>query len=35
MAFVHEGQIIEQGPPAQVISNPQRPETSRFLEAVL
>ena len=35
MAFVHEGQIIEQGPPSQVISNPQRPETSRFLEAVL
>jgi len=35
MAFMHEGQIIEQGPPAQVISNPQRPETSRFLEAVL
>ncbi len=35
MAFVHEGQIIEQGPPAQVINNPQRAETSRFLEAVL
>ena len=35
MAFVHEGQIIEEGPPAQVINDPQRPETSRFLEAVL
>ena len=35
LAFVHEGQIIEEGPPSQVISNPQRPETSRFLEAVL
>jgi polar amino acid transport system ATP-binding protein len=35
MAFMHEGQIIEQGPPSEVISNPQRPETSRFLEAVL
>jgi ABC-type polar amino acid transport system ATPase subunit len=35
MAFMHEGQIIEQGPPAEVISNPKRPETSRFLEAVL
>ena len=35
MAFMHEGQIIEQGPPAELISNPQRPETSRFLEAVL
>jgi ABC-type polar amino acid transport system ATPase subunit len=35
MAFMHEGQIIEQGAPAQVLTNPQRPETSRFLEAVL
>jgi len=35
MAFVHEGQIVEQGPPEQVLNNPQRPETSRFLEAVL
>jgi polar amino acid transport system ATP-binding protein len=35
LAFMHEGQIIEQGPPSEVISNPQRPETSRFLEAVL
>jgi len=35
MAFMHEGQIIEQGPPSELISNPKRPETSRFLEAVL
>jgi polar amino acid transport system ATP-binding protein len=35
MAFVHEGEIIEQGPPADVIGSPQRPETQRFLEAVL
>jgi ABC-type polar amino acid transport system ATPase subunit len=35
MAFVHEGQIIEEGPPEQVINEPQRPETRRFLEAVL
>ena len=35
MAFVHEGQIIEEGPPAQMLSSPQRPETARFLEAVL
>jgi len=35
MAFIHEGEIIEQGPPAQVLNNPKRPETSRFLEAVL
>ena len=35
MAFMHEGQIIEQGKPAEVISSPKRPETRRFLEAVL
>jgi ABC-type polar amino acid transport system ATPase subunit len=35
MAFMHEGQIVEQGPPSEVISNPRRPETRRFLEAVL
>ena len=35
MAFVHEGQIIEEGPPSQLLVSPQRPETSRFLEAVL
>ena len=35
MAFVHEGEIIEQGPPEQVIGDPQRAETRRFLDAVL
>ena len=35
MAFMHEGQIIEEGPPSQVLNNPKRPETSKFLEAVL
>jgi polar amino acid transport system ATP-binding protein len=35
MAFVHEGEIIEQGTPAEIISRPKRPETARFLEAVL
>ena len=35
MVFVHEGQIIEQGPPAEMIASPKRPETRRFLEAVL
>jgi polar amino acid transport system ATP-binding protein len=35
MAFVHEGQIIEQGPPSEILANPQRPETARFLQAVL
>ena len=35
MAFVHEGQIIEEGSPSQVLADPQRPETRRFLDAVL
>jgi len=35
MVFMHEGEIIEHGPPARVLSDPQRPETRRFLEAVL
>jgi polar amino acid transport system ATP-binding protein len=35
MAFFHEGSIVEQGPPSQVISDPQHPQTKRFLEAVL
>jgi ABC-type polar amino acid transport system ATPase subunit len=35
MVFVHEGSVIEQGPPAQVLNNPLRPETRTFLEAVL
>jgi ABC-type polar amino acid transport system ATPase subunit len=35
MAFMHEGQIIEEGSPEDVIGNPQRPETRRFLQAVL
>lgn len=35
MAFFHEGEIIEQGPPDRVINDPHRPETKKFLEAVL
>jgi ABC-type histidine transport system ATPase subunit len=35
MAFVHEGEIIEQGPPAQLLAGAERAETRRFLEAVL
>ncbi len=35
MAFFHEGEIIEQGPPSRVLGDPQRAETRKFLEAVL
>jgi polar amino acid transport system ATP-binding protein len=35
MAFFHEGQIVEMGPPREVIGNPQHPQTKQFLSAVL
>ncbi|QLQ11708.1 MAG: amino acid ABC transporter ATP-binding protein [Nocardioidaceae bacterium] len=35
MAFFHEGKILEQGPPSELVSNPQNPETKKFLDAVL
>jgi len=35
MAFFHEGRILEQGPPHQLIENPAHPETRAFLDAVL
>jgi len=35
VAFLHEGRIVEQGRPAQVLDAPQRPETQRFLARLL
>lgn len=35
MTFVHEGLIVEEGSPAEIRSSPKRPETARFLEALL
>ena len=35
VAFLHEGRIIEQGPPAAVLEAPQRDETRRFLSRLL
>jgi ABC-type polar amino acid transport system ATPase subunit len=35
MAFFHEGRILEEGPPAQLIGSPEHPETRAFLDAVL
>ena len=35
VAFLHEGRIVEQGPPSQVLSSPQRDETRRFLSRLL
>ncbi|HEX5849646.1 MAG TPA: amino acid ABC transporter ATP-binding protein [Rubrobacter sp.] len=35
MAFMHEGSLIEEGPPSELISGARDPRTRRFLEAVL
>jgi polar amino acid transport system ATP-binding protein len=35
MAFFHEGRILEQGTPAELIGSPRRAETKAFLDAVL
>jgi ABC-type histidine transport system ATPase subunit len=35
MAFFHEGRILEQGTPAELIERPQHAETRAFLDAVL
>jgi polar amino acid transport system ATP-binding protein len=35
VAFLHDGRILEQGPPEQVLNSPQRPETQRFLSRLL
>ena len=35
VAFLHEGRILEQGSPSQVLESPQREETRRFLKRLL
>ena len=35
MAFFHEGRILEEGPPQQLIEAPAHAETRAFLDAVL
>jgi len=35
VAFLHEGRIVELGKPEQVLSEPKRPETQRFLRRLL
>jgi polar amino acid transport system ATP-binding protein len=35
VAFLHDGRILEQGPPSQVLVSPQREETRRFLSRLL
>lgn len=35
MVFFHEGVVLEQGSPSQILDNPQKAETKRFIDAVL
>ncbi len=35
VAFLHDGRILEQGPPESVLSTPRREETKRFLSRLL
>jgi ABC-type polar amino acid transport system ATPase subunit len=35
MAFMHEGSLVEEGPPAEIVDGAKDPRTRRFLEAVL
>ena len=35
LCFFHDGVILEQGTPDQMFNSPERPETRRFLEAVI
>jgi polar amino acid transport system ATP-binding protein len=35
VAFLHEGRILEQGPPSQVLASPKQEETRRFLSRLL
>jgi ABC-type polar amino acid transport system ATPase subunit len=35
MVFMHEGSLIEEGPPAELVTGARDPRTRRFLEAVL
>ena len=35
VCFLHQGAIVEQGPPAQMFSEPEREETRRFLDRII
>jgi polar amino acid transport system ATP-binding protein len=35
VAFIHEGRLLEVGPPEQVLESPREPETQRFLRRLL
>jgi ABC-type polar amino acid transport system ATPase subunit len=35
MTFFHEGSILEEGRPSEILNSPRLPETKRFIDAVL
>ena len=35
VGYLHEGRLVELGPPEQVLESPERPETQRFLRRLL
>jgi ABC-type polar amino acid transport system ATPase subunit len=35
MVFIHEGEIVEEGPPKEILAGPKDPRTKKFLSAVL
>jgi polar amino acid transport system ATP-binding protein len=35
VGFIHEGRLLEIGPPAQLLEDPQEPETKKFLRRLL
>jgi ABC-type polar amino acid transport system ATPase subunit len=35
MVFLHEGEVVEEGPPSKVLAEPDDPRTRKFLSAVL
>jgi ABC-type histidine transport system ATPase subunit len=35
MLFLHEGEIVEEGTPDRILSDPDDPRTRKFLAAVL
>jgi polar amino acid transport system permease protein len=34
VVFIADGQVVEHGPPADVLGNPQQPQTQRFLQSL-
>ena len=35
VGFLHDGRLIELGPPEEILTSPKRPETQRFLRRLL